>query len=417
MPSTRTSSITPTLPAIDQRLYQALKADIALRGILVPLIFCAKSKQCLDGRVRLLIAEQLGIKQIPKIYVGNLTVSEGNDLRVVVNGLRRQLTRDQLSVIIEWSLRKDPSSSDRQHAQRTGADHKTVARTRVRMEGIGAIPQITTRTSKGGKTYPSTRKPMVFTHNQAGSNEAAKGLDRLGEKAPTGNMSLRKLRQLAMKEDREDELRKSGVSLPSHFDLRCCDFRNLDCPDNVADLCVLDPPWHTLKELRQPFAETVYRVLKPGAYALVYTGNQGLLDFGDVMRSAGLLFRWIIACTNDDENGALRNNGSIYNQWRPVSVYQKPGGKNKTPGVYKDLHRTVEREKTFFEWQQPIEESISFVKSFTRPGDLIVDLTFGSGTVPDAVARVGGGRRFLGCEIKKQFVDLAKRRIAAALEG
>ena len=95
---------------------------------------------------------------------------------------------------------------------------------------------------------------------------------------------------------------------------------------------ILDPPWHTHKEIRESFAETVYRLLKPGGYALVYTGHKGLFEFGDELRAVGLIYRWLITCVNDDGAGAIRNDGSVYKLSRLVSVYQK-GGSFKTVTV------------------------------------------------------------------------------------
>jgi len=74
------------------------------------------------------------------------------------------------------------------------------------------------------------------------------------------------------------------------------------------------------------------------------------------------------------------------------------------------------REKTWDDWQQPESEAVELVRCFSRPGDLVADPTFGTGTVAAAVARVGG-RRFLGCDLREDLVALACRRVDAALRG
>ena len=51
----------------------------------------------------------------------------------------------------------------------------------------------------------------------------------------------------------------------------------------------------------------------------------------------------------------------------------------------------------------------------SRPGDLICDLFVGSGTVPAAVALVGEGRRFAGCEIDARLVKAARARVSEVL--
>ena len=403
----------PQLPNIDTRLYAALRADIARRGIVIPLFFCAVTGKCLDGQIRLEIAKELGIKKIPVVYVGNLSEEERLDLRIVLNGLRRQLSREQLATLIEWTLRKAPDATDREVARNTGADHKTVAAARRRLRSVGEIPQHDKRKGRDGKLYQA-HKPMVFAAYTANANEARKALNALGESAPEGYSAIRKVRRLAKQEEREIELKQAGPSLPEHFDLRCCDFRDLDLPDEVADLMVLDPPWHSKSFPRGEFADQVFRLLKPGRFALIYTGHKGLFEFGDLLRAAGLSYRWQITCINADGAGSIRNNGSVYTLSRLVTVYQK-GGKFKTPSVFRDVLFTEQREKIHHEWQQPVSESVAFVTAFSTPGQTVIDLTACTFTVAEAVARVGGGRRFVGCEIEPRLVELGKRRVAEAL--
>jgi site-specific DNA-methyltransferase (cytosine-N4-specific) len=48
----------------------------------------------------------------------------------------------------------------------------------------------------------------------------------------------------------------------------------------------------------------------------------------------------------------------------------------------------------------------------SRPGDLVLDPFVGSGTTALAAARLG--RRFVGCELNPEYVELAKKRLEAA---
>lgn len=132
---------------------------------------------------------------------------------------------------------------------------------------------------------------------------------------------------------------------------------------------------------------------------------------------AGLKYRWLIACTNEDSMGAVRSSGSILTLWRPVLLFQKPGGRTKTPRILRDLIESEAREKANHPWQQPQGEAVQFVKTLSEPGDLIADLFVCSGTVPSAVATVGEGRRFVGCEIDGDLVKAARRRVHEVLKG
>ena len=202
-----------------------------------------------------------------------------------------QLTREQLQTVITWALKKDPGVSDREIGRRVGVNHKAVGRARKRLEAGGVQPQLETRRGRDGKNYKTRRKPMVFTAHTSASNEAVRALDVLGDFAPDGVSSIRKLRRLARQAERETELKQSGPALSRQFDLRCCDFRQLKYEPGSVDLMILDPPWHQSKELRQPFAEKVYELLRPGGFAaLIYSGQIGVLDFGDVFRDAGFTY-------------------------------------------------------------------------------------------------------------------------------
>ena len=106
----------------------------------------------------------------------------------------------------------------------------------------------------------------------------------------------------------------------------------------------------------------------------MYCGHFHLKEFLDVLCGAGLEYRWLIACTNEDSMGAIRSSGSILTFWRPVLLFQKPGGRAKTPRLLRDLIPSKSREKGLHEWQQPLEEAALFVKTLSDPGDLIADL-------------------------------------------
>jgi tRNA1(Val) A37 N6-methylase TrmN6 len=215
-------------------------------------------------------------------------------------------------------------------------------------------------------------------------------------------------------------LDQTSPSLPKDFKIYNTDFRKIGSriAPNTVRLVVSDPPWLSEhEELRKPFAETIFRILKPGGFACIYTGHFHLKEFMDALCEAGLTYRWLIACTNDDSMGAIRSSGSILTFWRPVLLFQKPGGRFKTPRLLRDLISTKVREKGLHEWQQPVEEAALFVKTLSDPGDLIADLCVGTGSVPAAVATVGEGRRFVGTEIDGDLVKVARRRVHAVLKG
>lgn len=61
--------------------------------------------------------------------------------------------------------------------------------------------------------------------------------------------------------------------------------------------------------------------------------------------------------------------------------------------------------------QKPLDLLIYLVKTYTNPGDTVLDLFTGSGTT--AVACLETGRNFVGCEIDETYFSAATKRIAA----
>ncbi len=68
-------------------------------------------------------------------------------------------------------------------------------------------------------------------------------------------------------------------------------------------------------------------------------------------------------------------------------------------------------EKDLHPWQQGVAEAEHFVGRMTEPGELIVDPFLGSGTTAVAASRLG--RRFVGCDVDRRAVRVARRRIGS----
>ena len=60
--------------------------------------------------------------------------------------------------------------------------------------------------------------------------------------------------------------------------------------------------------------------------------------------------------------------------------------------------------------QKPVPLLEYLVRTYTNPGDVILDNCMGSGSTGVAVKRVGG-RHFIGMEQNKVYFDIAKERI------
>ena len=117
-------------------------------------------------------------------------------------------------------------------------------------------------------------------------------------------------------------------------------------------------------------------------------------------------------------NKGVRKNQLIgsYGDFQPVHVYSD-GSRYPTDIIY---FKTAESEgKVIHPTQKPIELGRYFIRTYSNPGDLILDNTFGSGSF--LVAALLEGRNFVGIEKNKDvelfkksdinFIDEAKKRL------
>jgi len=71
---------------------------------------------------------------------------------------------------------------------------------------------------------------------------------------------------------------------------------------------------------------------------------------------------------------------------------------------------TVARERTVWPTQKPLALLERIIRASSNSGDLVADFFCGSGTTLVAAQRLG--RRYLGCDVAKKAVAIAKKRLA-----
>lgn len=145
------------MPPLSETDYEALKADIAERGVLIP-IDVDEDGNVLDGHHRLAIARELGI-DCPKFKRIGLGSDEDKRTHArALNIARRHLDSKQKRELIAAELKDDPERSNRQIGEALGVDKNTVTSVRQELEGRGEIHHVSTITDTAGRQQPS-RKP------------------------------------------------------------------------------------------------------------------------------------------------------------------------------------------------------------------------------------------------------------------
>jgi len=121
MPKTRAGTEEATyrlLPPLDPETYAGLKANIALNGVLVPVVR-GQDGRILDGFARAQIAAELGY-ECPTAVQEGLSEPEKRSLVRALNLARRQLDGRSRRAIIADQLRERPGLSNRRIARGLG---------------------------------------------------------------------------------------------------------------------------------------------------------------------------------------------------------------------------------------------------------------------------------------------------------
>lgn len=162
------------LPDLSAEDFAALRADIAARGVLVPVEY-DENGNILDGHHRVRACEELGLTDWPRFIRKGLSEADKRVHARQLNLARRHLSRDQKRDLIAAQLRETPEKSNRQVAEGLGVDHKTVAAVREVAARRGEIPHVTSTTDTLGRSQPA-RKPIRTTFVDPDAEAAEPGL-------------------------------------------------------------------------------------------------------------------------------------------------------------------------------------------------------------------------------------------------
>lgn len=244
------------------------------------------------------------------------------------------------------------------------------------------------------------------------------------------------------------------------------DFRDLEAEDASADLVFIDPPYgvsyqnpythskhavlkgdETLFDYGE-LARVAYRLLKPNRATLFFTGWSTYPYHFPQIEAAGFRMKEPLVCQKrasgtTDLDGSFQTNsdwlifghkgrftfkptklmrnkraGTIPNKGRrPV-----PEWKRRFPSHWFGKEFPYSTENSRFQKKlldlgapctHPTIKGLEFcrwvIQLTTDPGDLVVDLCAGSGTILLAAKQLG--RRYLGCEIDERYVGLTRWRL------
>jgi site-specific DNA-methyltransferase (adenine-specific) len=178
---------------------------------------------------------------------------------------------------------------------------------------------------------------------------------------------------------------------------------------NFFSLVLTDPPYaRQYLPLWGSLAFSARKVLKESGFFVSYSGNAFLPQVFTSL-SSSLDYYWLGMVKHSVPGRQSSRN--VENWVKPMLVFNKPPSQTP-PGTFVDLLEMGRREKDYHPWQQPLDEARELVRSFSKPGDWILDPCVGSGTT--LLAAHLEGRNAIGIEIDRKVCAITWDRLKDA---
>lgn len=156
--------------------------------------------------------------------------------------------------------------------------------------------------------------------------------------------------------------------------------------------------WIWKKSKATAFLDARIKPLKEHEDVIVFS-NDGTTTYNPQMESGKIHVRNPLGGKTTEVYGSFTKSPSVSNEFFPRSIISF---KNAYYTDGEQVHPT----------QKPVDLLAYLVRTYTNPGDTVLDFTMGSGTT--GVAAIKERRRFIGIEISPDYFQIAHRRIEDA---
>jgi site-specific DNA-methyltransferase (adenine-specific) len=366
--------------------YEALKADIARRGVLVP-VELDEDGSVLDGHHRARACAELGIADYPTVTRRGLAEDGKREHVLKLNLLRRHLGP------VAWA------ESFRRLAETRGVRLGT-----GKGDPSGKAASVAALAQELGVKPRTARARLQLASELSGEPDLAAKVD-------AGEMEAKRARRVWLERQAARRHAAAPPVQPSPAgDIRTehCDFRTLALEAGSADVIITDPPY--LREhvwLWPDLGKCAAQWLRPGGLLITYTGHTTFPEAFDGLREH-LSYCWLGSLYMPGPNVWIRNH-RMESASKPVLIMANGKWRPRTDRVYFDTFISPKAEKALHDWQQQLAPVSKLVETFSQPGDHVVDPFLGSGTT--AVACKQLGRRFTGCDVDPAAVATARERL------
>lgn len=203
-------------------------------------------------------------------------------------------------------------------------------------------------------------------------------------------------------------------------DFRQIGFDSKYLQPNSVDLLFTDPLYYEIAlHLHKDLSKLAYRVLRPGGSYLIYLvpQNREPMLYNYVLESSNLLF-W--------DRFEIKMRGPFWTNFQTRVIHQTKtlawfckGDRPTNPLIEnnKNLFDIIESEtpdKTLSPYAQSQVEARKMIEALTSVNNLVLDPMLGMGTT--GLAAIKLRRRFMGVEIDKATMNLAKANILRNLQ-
>jgi 16S rRNA G966 N2-methylase RsmD len=430
-----TKKFADLLPDLSKEEFEALKADIKQRGVLVP-VFVDEEGNILDGRHRLKIDPKA-----PRTVVTGLTDAEKEAFVFRSNNARRNLSQAQKKELLkrmkETAVRLKEQDkkhwTDKRIGEALGVARETVrdwfAKPKKTNTSIGGSANTCTPPTDPPDTYqpadpepkaepepprPDARTTIPKSHHEIIYNRYLKG-ESQSQIASDYKVSQQQISAIIAKEKKKhelvDESQSESDSVLENEDLGIIlgDFRlNADIiKDESVDLIFTDPPYDraTIPQY-EDLAKLAARVLCKGGSLICYVGHYAIPDILPLM-TPHLTFHWVLCVlhTGGNKNFPGKN---VMVAWKPLLWFTKGARWNSTQ--IRDCISSEKGEKDkYHEWAQGTVDAGYCIEHLTRKRGLVLDPFCGGASTGEAALRLG--RKFVAFEINGSTVKKARGRI------
>lgn len=383
----------PMLPNADLR---EMADSIKREGLLNP---CVRHKDVLlDGRNRLAACRIAGVEPLFTEYSGNSPVA----FIIASNLARRHLDKGQK---IALALEIEPHFAEEARKRMAAGGGNKVSEHAKAGKGKSTLPG-------QGQSRDQAAAAVGVSGKLVSAAKAIREADPVRfEKVKQGKLSVAKAKkEIKAEQDKRDLLsaqktisREKLKSVESVCDLRVCSCADLFASGIKPDAVITDPPYP--QEFLPVFTELAVGCKTAEVPLVAVMSGQSYLP--EVMRRLceHLAYRWTLAYLTPGGQAVQQWQAKVNTAWKPVMLF------GKALEWFGDVatSNTNDNDKRFHGWGQSESGTADLVKRLTKPGQLVCDPFLGGGTT--AVVSLALGRRFVGCDIDKTYVEQARARV------